>query len=172
MDAAQLAGIVMDMSDVDENRVGATGGSQGGALSLVCAALEPRIKLTAPLFPFLCDYLRVWQIDLDVDVYADLREYFRWFDPMHEREEEVFTKLGYIDVQHLCPRIEAKVYMGVGLMDKICPPSTQFAAYNKIKAPKSMDIYPDFGHEPLLTRQHTEKAYQFLSTLLHHKKME
>ena len=35
----------------------------------------------------------------------------------------------------------------VGLMDNICPPSTQFAAYNKITAPKDVKIYPDFAHE-------------------------
>ena len=39
LDAAQLAGIVMDMPEVDETRVGATGGSQGGGLTLACAAL-------------------------------------------------------------------------------------------------------------------------------------
>ena len=39
--------------------------------------------------------------------------------------------------------------MAVGLMDTICPPSTQFAAYNKITAPKSMATYPDHGHEQL-----------------------
>lgn len=27
----------------------------------------------------------------------------------------------------------AAVLMGVGLMDTVCPPSTQFAAYNKIR---------------------------------------
>jgi cephalosporin-C deacetylase len=32
-------------------------------------------------------------------------------------------------------------------MDTICPPSTQFAAYNRITSPKKMEIYPDFGHE-------------------------
>ena len=37
--------------------------------------------------------------------------------------------------------------MGVGLMDQICPPSTQYAAYNKITSPKSTVIYPDYGHE-------------------------
>ena len=42
--------------------------------------------------------------------------------------------------------------MGVGLMDKICPPSTQFAAYNKITSPKSVLTYPDFGHEHLPLR--------------------
>ena len=39
--------------------------------------------------------------------------------------------------------------MSVGLMDTICPPSTQFAAYNKIQSKKSLLIYPDFGHEGL-----------------------
>jgi cephalosporin-C deacetylase len=34
-------------------------------------------------------------------------------------------------------------------MDTICPPSTQFAIYNKITAPKQMKIYPDFTHESL-----------------------
>jgi cephalosporin-C deacetylase len=31
-------------------------------------------------------------------------------------------------------------------MDTVCPPSTQFAVYNKIKAPKRMTLYPDFHH--------------------------
>ncbi len=63
LDTAMLARVVMDMPDVNENRVGATGGSQGGALTLACASLEPRIKKAAPVFPFLSDYKRVWQMD-------------------------------------------------------------------------------------------------------------
>ena len=55
LDTAQLAQIVMAMPDVDEDRVGAMGGSQGGGLTLACAALESRIKRAAPLYPFLCD---------------------------------------------------------------------------------------------------------------------
>jgi cephalosporin-C deacetylase len=149
LDTAQLAKIVMEMPDVDQGRVGATGGSQGGGLTLACAALEPRIKRAAPVYPFLCDYRRVWEIDLAQDAYLELNMYFRRFDPLHQREEAIFEKLGYIDAQHLAPRIQAEVLMSVGLMDMICPPSTQFAAYNKIASEKSMAIYPDFGHEHL-----------------------
>jgi cephalosporin-C deacetylase len=149
LDTALLAKIVMEMDDVDEKRVGAMGGSQGGGLTLACAALEPRIKRAAPVFPFLSDYLRVWQMDQAKDAYAELKDFFRRHDPQHTREDEVFTKLGYIDVQHLAPRIKAEVMMGVGLADTICPPSTQFAAYNKITSKKSLEIYPDFGHENL-----------------------
>ena len=160
LDTAQLAGLVMAMDDVDETRVGATGGSQGGGLTLACASLEPRIRWAAPIFPFLTDYQRVWKIDQDVHAYEELRTYFRHFDPKHEREEAIFTKLGYIDVQHLAPRIKADVLMGVGLMDTVCPPSTQFAAYNKITSNKSLAIYPDFGHENL--PGHPEAIFQFI----------
>ena len=149
LDAAQMARIVMAMDDVDETRVGATGGSQGGGLTLACAALTPTLNRAAPMVPFLCDYRRVWDMDLDVAAYAELREYFRHFDPRHEREKAIFTKLGYIDNQHLAHRIRAEVKMFTGLMDTICPPSTQFAAYNRITSKKSVVIYPDFGHENL-----------------------
>ncbi|HTE18997.1 MAG TPA: acetylxylan esterase, partial [Armatimonadota bacterium] len=149
LDTAQLAAIVMGMPEVDAECVGATGGSQGGGLTLACAALEPRIKRAAPIFPFLCDYQRVWEMDLATNAYEELRQYFRLFDPLHEREAETFTRLGYIDNQHLAGRIQAEVLMAVGLMDAVCPPSTQFAAYNKIRSEKNLLIYPDFGHEGL-----------------------
>lgn len=163
LDTAQLANIVMGMPEVDAGRVGAIGGSQGGGLTLACAALEPRIKRAVPVFPFLCDYQRVWEMDLAKDAYDELRIFFRQFDPRHEREQEIFTRLGYIDCQHLAPRIRGEILMGTGLMDTICPPSTQFAAYNKITAPKQMVIYPDFGHEHL--PDFNDMGYQFLAKL-------
>ena len=163
LDTAQLAGIVMAMEGVDENRVAAIGMSQGGGLALACAALEPRIRQAVSMAPFLSDYRRVWEMDLARDGYAQLQEYFRRFDPLHERQDETFLGLGYIDVQHLCSRIRADVLMTVGLMDTVCPPSTQFAAYNKIRSEKSMLLYPDFGHEiPIGAR---DRIFQFIRRL-------
>lgn len=149
LDTAQLARVVMAMPEVDPGRVAAIGGSQGGALTIACAALEPRIAKAAPIFPFLCDYQRVWEMDQAKDAYAELKTFFRHFDPRHEREREIFTRLGYIDCQFLAHRIRASVLMAVGLMDSICPPSTQYAAFNKMTCPKEAVIYPDFGHEGL-----------------------
>ncbi|MDF2668513.1 MAG: axe1 [Paenibacillus sp.] len=160
LDTAQLAGIAMNLPEVDAERVVAMGGSQGGALTLACAALEPRIKLAAATFPFLSDYRRVWEMDQAKDAYAELKTFFRHFDPQHEREDEIFTRLGYIDIQYLANRIRGEVLMGVGLMDTVCPPSTQFATYNKITAPKRLEIFPDFGHEGLPGYQ--DKVMQFL----------
>jgi cephalosporin-C deacetylase len=149
LDTAELARIVCEFDEVDPERLGARGASQGGALTLACAALEPRIKRLAPVYPFLCDYRRVWQMDLAKDAYAELRTFFRHHDPTHEHIDQWFTRLGYVDVQNLAPRIQGEVMMAVGLMDEICPPSTQFAAFNKIRSKKSRVIYPDFEHESL-----------------------
>lgn len=164
LDAAQLAGIAMSLPEVDPERVAASGGSQGGALTLACAALEPRIAKLAPVYPFLSDYRRVWEMDLAKDAYEEIRAYFRSFDPRHEREESFFRTLGYIDVQHLAPRIRGDVLMAVGLMDTVTPPSTQFAAYNKIASNKDVVVYPDFGHEWL--PGFDEKAMEFFKQLL------
>lgn len=159
LDTAQLAGIVMDMEEVDETRVAAVGGSQGGALTIACAALEPRIKLALAVYPFLCDYKRVWEMDLAKDAFNGIHDYLRRFDPRHEHVDEFFETLGYIDLQHMAHRIKAEVIMVTGLMDTICPPSTQFAMYNKITSKKDVIIYPDFGHEFLPGWSSTELQY-------------
>lgn len=147
LDTAKIVDVVLAFPEVDETKAAATGASQGGALTVACAGLEPRIKMLAPVYPFLSDYKRVWEMDLAKDAYDELRYYFRKFDLLHERENEIFMKLGYIDIQYLAPGIKGETLWTVGLMDNICPPSTQFAAYNKITSKKSLQVYPDYSHE-------------------------
>lgn len=163
LDTAMLYRVLTMRDDVDPMRVGVFGGSQGGGLSLACAALVPEIKLCAPDFPYLSDYRRVWNMDLAKAAYDSISYYFRQRDPRHEHEDEFFYKLGYIDIQNLAKRIRAKVHMSTGLMDTICPPSTQFAVYNKITSEKEVVIYPDFGHECLLSNE--DIVFNFLSQL-------
>lgn len=162
LDTVQLARIVMDLPQVNPERVAVMGGSQGGGLSLACAALEPRIKKAAVDYPFLCDYKRVWQLNRTVQgAYSELRCFFRDFDPLHEKEDEIFERLGYIDVQNLVPQMKAETLMAIPLMDEVCPPSTQFAAYNKIAAKKRLCVYPDWGHEYIPT--HADVVFAFLN---------
>lgn len=163
LDAALLAKIVMKLPYVDETRVGVFGGSQGGGISVACAALVPSIKKCAVWLPYLSDYKRVWELDVDEGSQQGLRYYFRTQDPRHEHENEIFEKLGYIDIQNFAKRIKAEVLMGTALRDRTCPPSTQFAVYNKLTCKKDILVYPDFGHEGLYT--HDDKVFEFLSDL-------
>lgn len=144
-----FADVVTALDEVDPGRLSASGWSQGGALTLAAAAVRPEIERAAAVYPFLSDYRRVWEIDLARDAYHGLYDYFRHRDPLHRREEEFFTALGYIDLQNLAPWIRAETLMCTGLLDTICPPSSQFAVFNRIESKKEHLIYPDFAHENL-----------------------
>lgn len=149
LDTVQTVRILIGMEEVDPSRVGVYGQSQGGALATACAALEPRVKELFAVYPFLSDYKRGWEMDIQNSAYEEIAYYFRCFDPTHTRNEEIFNKLGYIDIQNLASRIKAKVLWITALRDSICPPSTQYAAYNKITAEKDIILYHEFGHEYL-----------------------
>lgn len=163
LDTVRLAQIVMALPGVDAARVGTKGASQGGGLSLACAALEPRIRRAVVDQPFLSDYQRVWEMGYAQAAYAELTTYFRDYDPRHLRQHEVFERLGYIDAHHLAPRVRAEVLMATALMDEVCPPSSQFAVYNNLTSPKTHHIYPDFKHEGY--PGFDDAAFAFLSQL-------
>jgi len=152
LDAAKLAEIVFGLDFIDEDTVYVYGNSQGGALSIACAALQPKIKKAAILYPYLSDYKRVR--------YGGMDDYFRMFDPTHEKEDEIFNLLGYIDIQHLAKRVKAEVLMATGLKDTTCPPESQFAMYNKLECKKNVIFYPEYGHEPI--NDAFDKLFMFL----------
>lgn len=81
LDTVQLARAAASLPEVDAERMGVAGGSQGGGLALACAALEPRIRRAAVWFPFLCDYRRGWQLFTPESAYFELRGLFRNIDP-------------------------------------------------------------------------------------------
>jgi len=164
LDTVQTARILMSMNHINPNRVGSYGYSQGGALATVCAALEPRVKELVAVYPFLSDYKRVWEnMDISNSAYEEISYYFRVCDPNHLREKEIFEKLGYIDIQHLADRIKANTLWVTALKDNVCPPSTQYAAYNKINSNKEMLLYHEFGHEHLYGL--ADKAFQIFRSL-------
>ncbi|MGL4740264.1 MAG: acetylxylan esterase [Sarcina sp.] len=144
-----LCNIVRSLKGIDKNKIFANGASQGGAIALVCTALNQDITRCAALYPFLSDYKRVWEMDLDQIAYEGIRYHSKWFDPRQISQNEFFTKLGYIDVKNFAPMIKAKILFGTGLIDNICPASTQFAVYNNMDTKKKHVIFPDYTHEEI-----------------------
>ena len=147
LDAVELIQIGAAQSYVDNGKLYTQGGSQGGGLALAGAALVPEVAKVSAMFPFLSDYKA--QYEQRGFAFNELHDYFRMFDPRHERETELFTKLGYIDVKNLCPRVKAKVLMFTGLEDTAVPPAGHFAAYNNLNCEKKHILYPEYGHEAL-----------------------
>ncbi|MEG1925902.1 MAG: acetylxylan esterase [Ruthenibacterium sp.] len=159
LDTAMLAQIALSMEETDSTKLCTLGDSQGGALSLVCAALVPHISRTVCYYPFLCNYALAVQ-QPSPTAYDEILQYFKRADPLHLKEKEVFRKLAYIDVRFFVNRIKAEVLWLQGAKDTQCPPITQAQAFEDINSKKEMLIYPEYGHE--IMPDSYDRIYAFL----------
>jgi len=143
VDCVRAIELLASFPKVDAQHIGVTGGSQGGALTLAAAALNHRPVVAMPEMPYLCHFRRA--VDMAVRMpYLEISNYIkRW----PKRADQVWRTLTYFDNMNLAPWITCPVLMDVGLQDDICPPSSVYAAYNKIQSPKEMKVYPYHNHE-------------------------
>lgn len=126
--------------DVDKDRIAIWGGSQGGGLSFSTAALDSRIALCIADIPYMCDYPNYFEITY-------WKEVSTWFDSHPNTTwETLLNTLSYYDTKNFADKINCPVWMGIGLQDDICPPSTSFATYNKVQSDKNYIIYKNERH--------------------------
>ncbi|HFU3799944.1 TPA: acetylxylan esterase [Streptococcus suis] len=149
LDVYQLIRLVSGFEEVDANRLMSYGASQGGALALIAAALYPNLSKTVSIYPFLSDFKRVLELGNNSEAYDELFRYFKYSDPFHETESKMLDTLSYIDIKNFASMIKCPVAMVTGLEDSVCPPSTQFAVYNRLQVEKQMKILPDYGHDAM-----------------------
>lgn len=117
--------------------IAVTGGSQGGALTIITAGLDKRIKYMAGYYPAMCD----------ATGYLNKRaggwpHYFRNIEP---KPNEVET-LAYYDVVNFARRVTIPGYHTWGYNDITCPPTSMYSAYNVINAHKELHLYLETGH--------------------------
>lgn len=149
LDAVKAFVIFENMDFIDEKRIGTTGKSQGGALSLVVAAFNKNVKASAVIYPFLADFKKVFEMNMCEDVYVEFKNWFRKYDTLHKKEDEFFERLSYIDVQNFADKVKCDVLFFTALLDTTCPPITQFSIYNKLKCNKELKVYCEYTHERL-----------------------
>ena len=145
-----LCRIVRELEGIDLGRVFVNGASQGGGLGIGCCALNADlVSRAAILYPFLSDFRLVWDLDADDIAYEGLRYWSRWFDEDTSRIEDAYAKLAYFDSKNFAPMVRCDVLFGTGTVDIVCPPPTQFAVYNNLRAPKRHEFFEGFGHEEI-----------------------
>ncbi len=161
LDCVRALDFLSSRPEVDPQRIGITGGSQGGGLTLAVAALDSRPRIAMADVPFLCHFRRAVEI-CGAGPYLELVDYFkRW--PHHI--ETAFRTLSYFDVMNLAPQVQCPTLVSVALMDQICPPSTVYAVYNHLRCPKELKVYPYNGHEgggSIQTEERIAWAWRFL----------
>jgi cephalosporin-C deacetylase len=160
-DAVRAVDAARSHPQVDAKRVAATGGSQGGGITLAVAGLVPDLLAAMPDVPFLCHYRRATEMT-DSHPYAELQQYCK----VHrDQVETVFKTLAYFDGVNFSARAKTPALFSTGLMDDICPPSTVFAAFNHYAGPKEIKVWLYNRHEGGENLQSAEKL-RFLAGLL------
>jgi len=132
---------IYSLPEFDGQTVAVEGGSQGGALSIVTAGLDSRVKYLVSFYPALCDltgYLHGraggWP-----HMFAEKNKSFNVKDDKIETSK-------YYDVVNFARRIKVPGYYSWGFNDLSCPPTSTFSAYNVIDATKELHLFPDTGH--------------------------
>jgi len=159
-DAVRAIEAARSHSEVDASQIAVTGGSQGGGITIAAAGLVPDVVAAMPDVPFLCHYRRATELE-DLYPYKEIGDYCH----VHrDKVDIVFNTLSYFDGVNFAPRAKAKTLFSVGLMDKVCPPSTVYAAYNHWAGEKDIKVYPYNGHEGGQSYQTLEKV-KFLKSI-------
>jgi cephalosporin-C deacetylase len=129
-------------AEVDAERTGVMGGSQGGGLAVVTAALDRRVRVAAPDVPFLCDF------PLAVEVAGSpYREIADLLKAHPERRPEVLRVLSYFDAMNHAPDVRCPIVVCASLRDRTCPAPTIVATYNRIPGRRKEVYYLPFaGH--------------------------
>lgn len=132
---------LFSLPEFDGSTLAVTGGSQGGALSIVTAGLDSRVRYLAAFYPALCDltgYLAGraggWP-----HMFADYNKAF------NVKKDKIETSR-YYDVVNFARLVKAPGFYSWGYNDLTCPPTSMYAAYNVIQAPKKLYLFEETGH--------------------------
>jgi cephalosporin-C deacetylase-like acetyl esterase len=126
------------LSDWDGKNMFVQGGSQGGALSLITAGLDPRVTACVANHPALSDMAGY------LDGRAGGYPHFNRLNDMLTPEK--VETMAYYDVVNFARRITCPVYLTWGYNDNVCPPTTSYIVWNLITAPKDLLITPINEH--------------------------
>lgn len=122
-----------------------TGGSQGGHLSIATAGLDPRVTALALVHPAGCDvtgYLHGraggWPHMFRPDPKTGMN--------FHAQNPAKIATTAYYDAVNFARLIRVPGLYSWGYNDEVTPPTSMFAAYNVITAPKALNLVLAGGH--------------------------
>lgn len=141
MGCVRAVDLIFSLPQFDGNQVAVSGNSQGGALSVVTAALDSRIKYYAAIHPALCDLTGYFY-----NRAGGWPHFFAESNLWFTSNPSVKESLSYFDVVNFAKRIKVKGYFTWGYNDETCPPTSMYAAFNTISAPKELAVYQETGH--------------------------
>lgn len=141
---ARAIDYLCSLPEFDGEHAGVSGGSQGGALSIVTAALNPKVTFLASFYPALSD----------MNGFLHHRaggwpKFFRTPKDNARLSTDLQTAvctLSYYDVVNFARQLKVPGFYSYGYNDETCSPTSINAVINSISAPKHVVITPTSGH--------------------------
>lgn len=138
MGALRAVDFITSLSEYNGQELGVTGSSQGGALSIVTAALDNRVTFYAAVHPAMCDHKAHLK-----KVAGGWPHYFYYY-PKPTKEQ--LATVEYYDVANFARLLTVRGWFSWGYNDGVCPPTSMYATYNIINGPKELHPYLETGH--------------------------
>lgn len=129
---------IASLPEWDGKSLGVTGSSQGGMLSLVCAALDSRVTCFGAVHAAMCDHTA--SLKGQPCGWPHYFYYEKEHDPIKVKNS------GYFDGINFARRIKVPGWFSFGYNDDVVPPTSMWATYNTVTAPKTLSLYQQTGH--------------------------
>ncbi len=144
VDACRAVDFVQSRPEVDASRIGVHGSSQGGALTIITAALRnDAITCGAAGAPYLCGFMDAASLTHTYP-YQEINDYLRLYP---EREPLIRETFNYYDGINFAPMIRCPMLVYIGLEDDVCPPETGYAVVDAMQCPKELIATPHAAHD-------------------------
>jgi cephalosporin-C deacetylase-like acetyl esterase len=114
---------IMQLPQFDGQNLGVSGGSQGGALSIITTGLDPRIKYLAAFYPALSDmtgYLH--------ERAGGWPHLFAKNNLKFNNKKDRIATVGYYDVVNFARIVKVPGWYSWGFNDETCPPTSMYAS--------------------------------------------
>lgn len=138
MGAIRAVDFIHALPEFNREALVVTGSSQGGALSVMVAALDKRVTSYAAIHPALCDHAAFLH-----HTAGGWPHYF--FYNKTPSKAQIETSY-YYDVVNFAKQVTVPGWFSWGYNDEVCTPTSMYAAYNSVAAPKELHLYLETAH--------------------------
>ncbi|MEX2511658.1 MAG: acetylxylan esterase [Cyclobacteriaceae bacterium] len=129
---------IYSLPEFDGQNIGVMGGSQGGALSIVTASLDQRIKYLVSYYPALSD--------LTGYLHGRAGGWPHLFKDQWTNQPDKIKTSKYYDVANFARFVKVPGLYSLGFNDNVCPPTSMYSAINLVPGEKEISLYKDASH--------------------------
>ncbi|MCD6359508.1 MAG: acetylxylan esterase [Armatimonadetes bacterium] len=120
----------------DGEHLTVTGSSQGGGLSLCLAGLHEKVTALAANVPALCDHTGFLR-----------NQASGWPRLVPGDDDGTIAQVSrYYDAVNFARKFTGAAWVTLGLIDRTCPATSVYAAYNSLGGEKVLLVFPQMGH--------------------------